>query len=106
MQAYIVNASNPLAVISGTFDPTSCTVENPGLATGDDIGFYIEGLSILANVTANHTYTQMYVASAKYASRLCRLTIPCTFSLDELIPAIVTYRRWHDADGILTQCTH
>ncbi|VDB86676.1 unnamed protein product [Peniophora sp. CBMAI 1063] len=81
MQTYMVDPSNASAVVSGTFDPVSCAVVNPGAATADDVGFYIEGLSIVANLTSNATYTQM---------------------LNELIPAVVSFRTWHSTDGILT----
>ncbi|VDB86675.1 unnamed protein product [Peniophora sp. CBMAI 1063] len=72
--------AKPEDSISGSFDPTSCEID-PGIINADDIGFYIEGLSIVANVTANQTYTQM---------------------LDALMPFIVSFRDWHTSDGILS----
>ena len=63
MQTYMINTTNPLEVISGTFDPTVCAkVNTTPIGNPDDVGFYLEGLSIIANVTANNltsTYRQM-----------------------------------------------
>ncbi|KZV74637.1 hypothetical protein PENSPDRAFT_749188 [Peniophora sp. CONT] len=79
MQTYMIKQNDSSVVVSGSFDPTSCAV---GDGNPDDVGFYIEGLSIVANVTSSHTYTHM---------------------ANELIPAVVSYSKWHaDNNGILT----
>ncbi|KZV74639.1 hypothetical protein PENSPDRAFT_185865 [Peniophora sp. CONT] len=85
MQSYMVNLSDSNAIISGTLDPTSCKIK-PGSTNGDDAGFYIEGLSIVADKTANQTYTQM---------------------LNQLVPAIVSFPGWHNnSGGILIEGAH
>ncbi|VDB99543.1 unnamed protein product [Peniophora sp. CBMAI 1063] len=86
MEKYMINVNDSNSVVSSTFDPTTCTVNTTdlGTASADSVGYFIEGLSIVANVTANETYTHM---------------------LDVLIPAVVSYRNWHNSDGVLTEDT-
>ena len=60
MQTYMIKLNNSGLAITGILDATSCTPGDTSL-TADDVGPYIEGLSIVANVTTNQTYTQMCV---------------------------------------------
>ncbi|VDB86703.1 unnamed protein product [Peniophora sp. CBMAI 1063] len=80
MDSYMVKPTGSNVSISTTFNITSCAPDQAA-GTVDNVGLYIEGLSVLANVTGNQTYTQL---------------------LEELVPAITSFRPWHTDDGILT----
>ncbi|VDB92227.1 unnamed protein product [Peniophora sp. CBMAI 1063] len=86
MQTYMVKVVDSGIEIYHTFNLTGCDTLSVAASapSGDDVGRYIEGLSIVANVTANQTYSQM---------------------LDTLVPAVVSFRDWHSGEGILTKDT-
>ena len=96
MHTYLAQPDNS---ISGAIDPTSCDI-NAGNANGDDIGFYIEGLSIVANVTANQTYTDM--CASPFTVLRSGLCLNAYTRLNTLIPFIVTFPKWHTTGGILS----
>ena len=103
MQTYMVKPANSDITITNIFDPTSCTLDETGV-TSDDVGPYIEGLSIVANITTNQTYTQVCVPVPAYYLRSFILLIT-PVRLNELIPAVLSFRTWHSGDGILTEGT-
>ncbi|KZV68212.1 hypothetical protein PENSPDRAFT_687481 [Peniophora sp. CONT] len=84
MDAHMINANSASAVISDRFNVTSCTVVAGVPPLAWDIGPYIEGLSIVANMTQNSTYTEM---------------------LNDLVPAVVVIPEWHDSNGVLVEDT-
>ena len=70
MQTHMINLDFPSAIVSQQFNISSCATI-PGIEPlAWDIGPYIEGLSIVANITQNAAYTQMYVLRI-YASFPC-----------------------------------
>ena len=65
MSNNLVTQSGPHTFIDGShYDVTNCQINDGASFNGDDLGPYIEGLSIIANITqlasGNRTYTQMY----------------------------------------------
>ncbi|VDB84913.1 unnamed protein product [Peniophora sp. CBMAI 1063] len=90
---HMIDTSNTSALITDVVNASTCafgTATPPGTANPDDVGFLLEGLSILANVTngtSGDGFAQM---------------------LYELVPAIVTYQpaSWDNTTtGILTKDT-
>ena len=53
-------------IVHDTFDTRTCTTDNHTLLTYNQ-AWFIEGLSVMANVTKNDTLTALYV----YRLRLC-----------------------------------
>ncbi|KZV61735.1 hypothetical protein PENSPDRAFT_658699 [Peniophora sp. CONT] len=80
-QAHILSVDFRSALrISDNFDVPTCATTPGTEPYAWSVGPYIEGLSIVANVTQNSTYTQM---------------------LNTLIPGVVTIPEWHDPSGVL-----
>ncbi|KZV68208.1 hypothetical protein PENSPDRAFT_26746 [Peniophora sp. CONT] len=80
----IVSSGSSTLVAGSYFDATSCSIAKGGFFHADDVGPYMEGLSIVANVTGNRTYTQI---------------------MNNLVPSILFYQPWHRSDGVLSQDT-
>ncbi|VDB92225.1 unnamed protein product [Peniophora sp. CBMAI 1063] len=84
MQAYLIRLDDAGLSIGVTFNvTTTCTTDSEGVA--DNFSPYMEGLSIIANLTANQAYGQLWLKS--------------------LVPAVLSFRDWHSSDGILTEDT-
>ncbi|KZV74630.1 hypothetical protein PENSPDRAFT_749185 [Peniophora sp. CONT] len=84
MQNHMVNLGDTSAGMAVQFDISSCSAITGGeSATPDQVGPYIEGLSIMSNLngTANLTYVNI---------------------LDNIITAVVSFTDWHRGDGVLT----
>ncbi|VDB94349.1 unnamed protein product [Peniophora sp. CBMAI 1063] len=82
MQTHIINTNLPSALVSDQFDVVHCNPFSDATPMAYDIGPYIEGLSIVANITKNDTYAQM---------------------LYNLVPSTVAVPEWHDNNGVLTE---
>ncbi|VDC07672.1 unnamed protein product [Peniophora sp. CBMAI 1063] len=81
MQTYMLDPTHASALVVETLDVTTCTPSTNNPVTWD-LGPFIEGLSILANITHDETYSQL---------------------LYELIPSAVVTPAWHNAQGIITE---
>ncbi|VDB86704.1 unnamed protein product [Peniophora sp. CBMAI 1063] len=84
MNAHMINVNSASGVISDRFNVTSCSVVAGVPPLAWDVGPYIEGLSIVANITQNSSYTQM---------------------INDLVPAVVNVPVWHDGSGVLVEDT-
>ena len=89
MQTYLVRTSDATVVVAGSkFNVSVCgipTSDGTGLGKDfncDDIGPYIEGLSIIANITRNDTYVQMHVRSLCRPFPFFQLTWPLSIQVD------------------------
>ncbi|KZV61724.1 hypothetical protein PENSPDRAFT_693133 [Peniophora sp. CONT] len=82
MQTHIINPSSASALVSDQFDVYHCTAFSDATPWAKDIGPYIEGLSIVANITQNQNYIQM---------------------LNMLVPLVVVVPEWHDSSGVLIE---
>ena len=62
MQTHMLNTNDASSLVAETLDVTTCTpsIKNP---VTWDLGPFIEGLSIIANITNNQTYSQTYVSA-------------------------------------------
>ena len=61
MQLHMINANFPSSVVSQQFNISSCTPIAGVEPLAWDMGFYLEGLSIVANLTQNQTYSDACV---------------------------------------------
>ncbi|KZV61754.1 hypothetical protein PENSPDRAFT_693125 [Peniophora sp. CONT] len=75
MQTHMINLSFPSTVVWQQFNVSTCATIAGVEPLAWDIGPYIEGLSIVANITQNSTYTQF---------------------LTSLVPSVVIVPEWHD----------
>ncbi|KZV68211.1 hypothetical protein PENSPDRAFT_754329 [Peniophora sp. CONT] len=83
MHTHMIDVNSTSAIVSDRFDVTSCSpLPQASIPTTYDIGPYIEGLSIVANVTKNPTYIDM---------------------LDDIVTTVVRFPGWHNNNGVLIE---